>query len=284
MKRRRFLQIVAGAAAAPGALAAQGWRGRAFGADLSIRATGALPLAEITAEIAAIEARFSLFAESELTRLNRAGCVPGSAQMRAVLALAGRVHDATGGAFDPTVGALWQALAAGGDGRDERAKIGWQKVEIGGEIKIGAGQSLTLNGIVQGYAADRVAAICARHGLGPCLIDMGEFAALGGPFHLGIEDPRAGLVGRRTLSSGAMATSSPGSLALPGGSHILGPRGEGPLWSTVTVEGPSAALCDAASTGFVLMGRNAIARAGRGMGLHAVTLVDFEGNLETLRL
>ena len=284
MKRRRFLQIVAGAALAPGAVAASEWQGRAFGADLSIRATHALPLAEITAEISAIEARFSLFADSELTRLNTAGRGAGSPEMRTVLALAGRVHDATGGAFDPSVGALWQALAQGRDGASERTNIGWQKIEIAQEITLGAGQALTLNGIVQGYAADRIAALCARHGLGPCLIDMGEFAALGGPFHLGIEDPRAGLIGRRTLVDRAMATSSPGALSLLGGSHILGPRGEVPQWSTVTVEGRSAALCDAASTAFVLMDRDAIARAGRGMSLHAVTLVDFEGNLETVRL
>lgn len=283
MKRRRFLQIATATALARPA-AAQGWRGQAFGADLAILTDGPAPMAAIRAEIAAIEATFSLFQDSELARLNATGRGPGSARMRAVLALADRAHRATEGTFDPTVGALWSALAAGRDGAAERAKIGWQQVEIATEIRLAQGQRLTLNGIVQGHAADRVAALCAAQGLGRCLIDMGEFAALGGPFRIGLEDPTAGRIGQRSLTQGAIATSSPGALALPGGSHILGPRGERPLWSTVSVEGPSAALCDAASTAFVLMDKPAITRAGRGMDLRAVTLVDFEGNLETLSL
>ena len=283
MRRRRFLQIATAAALARPAQA-QTWRGQAFGADLSIQTEGAAPMAAIRAEIAAIEACFSLFQDSELARLNATGRGPGSARMRAVLALADRAYRATDGAFDPTVGGLWAALAQGRDGAAERAKIGWQHVEIAEEIRLAPGQALTLNGIVQGYAADRIAALCAQAGLGRCLIDMGEFAALGGPFRIGIEDPAAGMIGTRSLSAGALATSSPGALPLPGGSHILGPRGERPHWSTVTVEGPEAALCDAASTAFVLMDKDAITRAGRGMSLRAVTLVDFEGNLETIRL
>ncbi|WP_444870554.1 hypothetical protein ACTTAF_08785 [Rhodobacter capsulatus] len=58
MKRRRFLQIVAGAALIAQGARAETWTGRAFGADLRITAPGALPLAEIRAEIAAIEATF----------------------------------------------------------------------------------------------------------------------------------------------------------------------------------------------------------------------------------
>ena len=281
MKRRRFLQIVAGAALIGRGAEAATWQGRAFGADLSITAAGELPIAAIRAEIAAIEAAFSLFAESELTRLNARGQGPGSARLRGVLAAAKRVHDATRGAFDPTVQRLWQALATGGDAVQGRASIGLHRVRIGPQISLARGQALTLNGIAQGHAADRVAALCEAAGLGPCLIDMGEFRALGGPFRLGIEDPVAGLIGERSLSGGALATSSPGAMPFPGGSHILGPHGQVPQWSTVSVEGSSATLCDAASTAFVLMERAAIVTAARKLRLRAVTLVDFDGNLET---
>ena len=75
-----------------------------------------------------------------------------------------------------------------------------------------------------------------------------------------------------------MATSSPASLALPGGSHILGPQGEAPHWSTVSVEGESAMLCDAASTAFVLMDAPAIEKARAELGLGAGALSDFDGN------
>lgn len=285
MKRRRFLQIAAASTLAGGRAQADTWRGRAFGAEVSITLPGRLPLPEVQREIAAIEASFSLYRDSELTRLNAAGRGPGSHRMREVLRLACEVHRATGGAFDPTVQPLWQALAAGCDGTVERLKIGFEQVALEGEITLGTDQAMTLNGIVQGYAADRIAALLRARGLGDCLIDMGEFVAVDGRFELGIEDPRAGVLAMRHIGRGtdrALATSSPGALALPGGSHILGPRGEAPRWSTVTVGAESAALADAASTAFVLMERAAILSARDELGLGAVTLVDFDGNLFTV--
>lgn len=285
MKRRRFLQIAAAATLAGRAAQAETWRGQAFGADVSITLPGAVPLAEVRREIAAIEATFSLYRDSELTRLNAAGRGPGSARMREVLGLSRQVHAATEGAFDPTVQPLWQALAEGGDGAAECLRIGLERIEEEDEIRLESGQSMTLNGIVQGYAADRIAALLRSRGLGECLVDMGEFVALDGPFALGIEDPQAGRVAMRHIGRGTdrtLATSSPAALALPGGSHILGPRGERPRWSTVTVGAESAALADAASTAFVLLDRPAIRAARHRLGLGAVTLVDFDGNVETL--
>lgn len=285
MKRRRFLQICAGAALTGRPAAASDWRGQAFGADVSLKLAGEVPMAAVLAEIAAIEATFSLYRESELTRLNATGRGPGSERMRTVLGCAARVHAATAGAFDPTVQPLWQALARGESGVAERASIGLERIEIASEIRLGAGQGLTLNGIVQGYAADRIAVLLAKAGLTDCLIDMGEYAAIGGPYRLGIEDPAAGMLGTREIGSGgprAMATSSPAALPLPGGSHILGPRGEAPRWSTVSVEGDSAMLCDAASTAFVLMDAAAIEKARAELGLGAVSLIDFDGNLSVI--
>lgn len=284
MRRRRFLAIVAGAALAGRPVTAREWRGRAFGADVALRVAGEAPMAEILAEIAAIEAAFSLFARSELARLNARGQVAGSDRLRAVLAQCARAHAATGGCFDPTVQPLWQALATGGDADAARRAIGFDRVSVGPDaVRLAAGQALTLNGIVQGHAADRVVAILARHGLTEALVDMGEYAALGGPYRLAIADPAAGAIGARRIGNGGcIATSSPAGLALPGGSHILGPQGEPPRWSTVSVTGPSAALCDAASTAFVLMDRAAIRAARDDLGLGAVVLVDFDGNLETL--
>lgn len=285
MKRRRFLQIFAASAVVGRAAQAETWRGRAFGADIALTLPGRVPMQAVLAEIAAIEACFSLFQPSELVALNATGRGPGSTRMREVLALSGQVHAATSGAFDPTVQPLWAALAAGRSGAAERGKIGLQRVEIGDEIILREGQELTLNGIVQGYAADRIAALLAREDVPECLVDMGEFVGLGGPWPLGIEDPQAGLIGRRRIGQGAdraLATSSPAALPLAGGSHILGPNGAPPLWSTATVGAPTAALADAASTAFVLMERGAIVRAKTKLGLGAVTLVDFEGNLQTL--
>lgn len=301
MRRRRFLRILAGAgvgfgagSGTPGAAQALEWRGRAFGSEIALLCETAAPMAEIRAEIAAIEACFSLFSASELARLNAQGALSApSFRMREVLALAARAHAQTEGLFDPTVQPLWQALARGDDPAPARAAIGFDRVVLpgaagAGAVRLAPGQALTLNGVVQGYAADRVAAIMARHGCRACLIDMGEFAALGGPYRLAIEDPAMGQIGRRSLTGGAggvaaLATSSPAAMALPGGSHILSPRpGAAPLWSTVTVEGGSAALCDAASTAFVLMPEPALRQARDRLGLGAVTLVDFAGDLRVV--
>ncbi|OOY03198.1 FAD:protein FMN transferase [Thioclava sp. F28-4] len=283
MKRRRFLQISAAALCAGARAQAATWTGQAFGAEIALDLRGGVrnrqDMRAIRDEIQEIENTFSLYRESELTRLNATGRCRPSAAMSEVLALSRRVHLATLGAFDPTVQPLWDALANGNSGASLRTKIGFETVRVAADIRLGPGQALTLNGIVQGYAADRVRDLLVARGYSDVLVDMGEFAAIGGPFDLGVLDPSAGLLARLQLRDGrAMATSSPGALALPGGSHILGPQGQLPRWSTVTVEAKSAALADAASTAFVLMERDEIARSAARLGLDAVHLVDFDGN------
>ncbi|PCD76901.1 FAD:protein FMN transferase [Pseudothioclava arenosa] len=291
MKRRRFLNILAGAVAGamlPAATRASEWRGRAFGAEARIAIRGhAAPaevIASVRAEIARIEAVFSLQRDSELTRLNRDGVVSGSEMLRDALALAQRVNRATEGAFEPGVQPLWAENAAGAMLRESRMTCCVQDIQIGREIELSTGGALTFNGLAQGLATDRIAALLARAGLGEMLVDIGEQKALGGAFRLGLEDPAAGGLGQISLGPGrALATSSPGALIFPNGqSHILGPRGQRPLWSSVTVEAESAALADAAATGFILLERPAMRRAARALGLGRVWLVDFEGNLGRL--
>ena len=112
---------------------------------------------------------------------------------------------------------------------------------------------------------------------------MGEFAALGGPFALGLADPQIGLFGERRILGGALAVSSPGAMRIGAEPHILGPRGEPALWSTVAVEAERGAIADGASTAFCLMDREAI-RAARDRlpGAGRVTLVDFAGDVSSL--
>ena len=123
---------------------------------------------------------------------------------------------------------------------------------------------LTFNGIAQGHAADRVAALMRDEGFTDVLIDMGEIAALGqrpagGGWTVGIAKPDGTITGHATLSDRAMATSSPtGTLIGQGLPHILSPKGGSPLWSIASVSAPRAALADALSTAFCLMDRSAI--------------------------
>lgn len=285
MRRRRFLQIAAACCVAGPAQAA-GWQGVALGADVAVQLDGPgaeAALAEVPGLLARIEAVFSLYRDSELSRINAAGGGVPSRWMAEVLALADRLHGLTGGVFDPTVQPLWRALAEGGDGTAARAVIGWDRVVLAPDLRLAPGQALTLNGVVQGWASDLVRDWLAARGFTRALVNIGEYAALGGPFRLGIADPVAGILAERHLSGGALATSSPGAMLVGGQGHILHPKGYGPRWSTVAVEADSAALADGLSTALVFADRAGVAAVRAQVPeVRAVVLVDFNGDLQVI--
>ena len=295
MRRRRFLQIAAATAAAaalPGAVRVERarWTGIALGADCSVTLCGpgaAEALAALPPLLDRIVRLFSLHApNSSLAQLNTTGRLADPApEMCGLLALCDRIHRATGGWFDPTVEPLWQALATGGDRVAARAALGWDRVALGRAVQLGPGQALTLNGIAQGFASDLVRTQLARAGFTQALVNIGEYAALGGPWRLGLADPAFGLMATRTLSGGAVATSSPAALRVGGEAHILNPleAAAPPLWSTVSVEADSAALADGLSTAlcFAPPARIRAIRAAL-PGTGRITLVDGNGDLTTL--
>lgn len=271
--RRRFLQISAAAMAlASPARAAPvyRWQGVALGARATIRLTHPDAKAitdRAAAEISRLEDIFSLYrADSALSVLNRQGSLDAPPfELLECLSLAGSVHHASGQRFDPTVQPLWQAHAqAAVEGRSitarERAAAlaltGWQGVELTPHrITLRPGMALTLNGIAQGYVADRVASLLGAEGLTDILIDTGELRALGG-------DPQGGAWPVTLAPSGAalplrdraLATSAPrGTLLDAAGrvGHIIDPATGSPSaapWTGVSVTAPSAALADALST------------------------------------
>lgn len=283
MNRRRFLSICAAAALVPD-LGARGpapraeWRGLAMGSEARITLMGLDParaqpvFARITREISRLEGLFSLHRDSALTRLNRDGRLAGpSPDLLAILRIADRAHALTAGAFDPTIQPLWRALAEGRDPAPARDLTGWQGVRFDRtEVRMARpGMALSLNGIAQGYLADKVAIVLRGAGLTDVLVDMGEIAACGagpggGPWRAAITDTTGRVRGRARLADTALATSAPrGTLIGPDGQqpHILSPDGTVPRWSLIAVAAPQAALADALSTGFCLMERPAIAQA-----------------------
>ncbi len=146
--------------------------------------------------------------------------------MLAMLRLAGQVHHATGGQFDPTVQPLWQARRSGTDPAPAQALVGWQDVRIDeAEISFARpGMALTLNGIAQGFAADLLADTARRHGLTDLLIDAGETRAIGPrAWHARVARPDGTPVRNLTLRDRALATSS------PFGTRI-GPLGNSPAY------------------------------------------------------
>ncbi len=287
--RRRFITITAGTLAVTslGARAAQPvsrWQGIALGANAEIlldHPDAPRLLARAVAEIRRLEGIFSLYdANSQLSRLNRDGRLPDPAfEMVELLSICSGLNTRTGGAFDPTVQALWQTYARAytGGGAPDAAQIraalkhtGWRHVRYdSGAVRVTrAGVALTLNGIGQGYIADRIAAMFRAEGVENVLVDTGEIAALGHPpdgdswtIRLGSGDGQP-----LALSNAAVATSAPlGTTfdAVGRVGHILDPRtGQaGAKWSRVSVVAATAAEADGLSTAFCLMGRDDIAAA-----------------------
>ncbi|WP_171181184.1 FAD:protein FMN transferase [Ruegeria sp. HKCCD8929] len=263
--RRRFLAISAAVALSGSGVCAapRTWHGYALGADVGVTLTADAKRFErlvsvIAAELRRIERLFSLYDPgSDLSHLNRAGILEQpSTEMVELLAEADRLHRATGGRFDPTVQPLWRALASTGDVAQARQLIGWDRIVVDpARIRLGHGQALTLNGIAQGYATDRITALLQAEGLSKILVNIGEFSATGGPWRIGVADPAHGLIATRDLHDTAVATSSPAALRLPDGrAHILDPLGEPgrAYWSTVSVEAQSATVADGLSTALCL--------------------------------
>ncbi len=278
MNRRRFLTIAAASLFAAPARAAMPavWTGRAMGAEARLVLHGCDTVrshrvfARVEAELRRVEEQFSLHADSALVRLNRDGRLARPApEIRVLFDLAARMHAATGGVFDPSIQPLWLATASGGDTVAARALVGWPRVRVSeAEIALPPGMALTFNGIAQGYAADRIAALLRAEGFGNVLIDMGEVMALGqnGPrdWLAAIETPDGTELARIGLSDRALATSSPLGTRIGGGkAHILHPAGLPAPWSTVSVSAPDAATADALSTAFCLMPMPAIERVLR---------------------
>lgn len=274
MNRRRFLTLTAAALAPlPGhAASLTTWQGTGLGTALTLHLAGATPhqarqtFARVEAEVARIETLASLHRDSALTRLNRDGHLAWpSPDLLELLILAGQVHAATGGAFDPTVQPLWLALAEGTDPAKARALIGWDRLCLSAEeIRLAPGQALTLNGIAQGWAADRIAALLRRQGFAEALVDMGEIVALGqaeSGWPVVIAEADGTALAETRLANRALATSSPRGTLVNGQPHILGPKGQAPLWQTVSISAPSAALADALSTAACLLDRPGIDRA-----------------------
>lgn len=274
VSRRRFLAIASAAALAAPAAQAYRWQGTALGARAQILL--AHPDAEqITgralAEIDRLEDIFSLYRSgSTLERLNAVGDLTAPPfELLECLSTARHVHRITDGMFDPTVQPLWQVLAEAGAGGVQpnpedlaraRSAIGFHRVRFDGDrIVLAAGQRLTLNGIAQGYIADRIARLMQAEGISDVLIDSGEIFALGSaPGRVGWPVTVLGSGTSRPLTNRAIATSAHMGTTLDGVrtvGHILDPRSgipRTPAIHQISITAPSAALADALSTGLCL--------------------------------
>lgn len=284
MKRRQFLQAGFGFGVLPTVcLAASShrlnWRDTTFtglGTVLSIRAAheNATVLNQALQRardvVARVEDEMSLFRPSSaLSRLNRAGVLQQpSVELLHVLQLSQRIARRSQGAFDVTVQPLWQLYAqAQKENRlpspievsEARQRVSWQHLDVSDrQIKFTRpGMGVSLNGIAQGYAADRVRESLTRDGVAHALINTGEWSVLGmaegqRPWALAIADPRRAdaWLARVTLKGMSVATSADDQCVFSQDRkhhHIFNPHtGYSPQdLSSVTVAAPSCALADA---------------------------------------
>jgi len=189
---------------------------------------------------------------SQIRRLNEDGSIERPhadlvTVLRAALEWSRRTH----GAFDPTVQPLWKA----GNVETALRFVDWRKVEVDAlRVRLAAGQALTLNGIAQGFAADRVRDVLRAHGVRHALANTGEIGGFGRPWRVGIQHPRRpdAYLALATLEDRFMATS--GDYETPG--HIKDPatgRAADSLES-VTILAPTGLEADALSTAIFVLG------------------------------
>ncbi len=270
------------------------WRERAlvgFGTTLWIKAAhdnadqleAALSAAVQT--IRSVERQMSLFdPESQLSRLNRLGSLKKpDAELFAVLKIAEHVSRHSLGAFDISMQPLWDIwskaaaqknLPSAREIQRARGQVNWRAVDATPEmVRLHIpGMGLSLNGIAQGFAADRVRDTLQAHGIRHALIDAGETALLGNApndksWNLGIESAVSAVKksdAPTVISDGrAMATSSDRHTTFSDDHryhHILNPQtGYSPVyWSSVSVLASSCVVADALTKVFFMTPANQV--------------------------
>lgn len=166
----------------------------------------------VQGELDQVDALMSTWkATSELSALNGASAgeaTPLSAPTLEVLRMAKRWHRESGGAFDPTVGALvslWgfashdrTAPPTPGDLEAARAARGFDGVHLGDgtATKDRAAIQLDLSAIAKGYGVDVAARRLRAEGFEDFLLEVGGEVVTrgrkgdGSPWYVGVEDPR----------------------------------------------------------------------------------------------
>jgi thiamine biosynthesis lipoprotein len=278
-----------------------------FGTTLGIKAAHAdatvlgKALDESVALLQHLDQILSLFRpDSAVSLLNAEGLLRDPPpELVGILRVAQSVSARSAGAFDVTVQPLWKVFdAAQKRGRlpDDKAidaarsLVGWQGLIVNDRVLAlkRPNMGITLNGIAQGHAADRVRAVLQRHGVQHALIDTGEWATLGRnahqlPWVLGLADPRdeTRFITRLLADGRCVATSADDQLSFSQDHryhHIFDPHtGRSPLeLASVSVLAESGALADALTKVFFVAGPQKASGLAKAWGVDALW-VDKQG-------
>lgn len=264
------------------------WQGSALGAQVSIeiyhpdRMEAERLIHLCVGEVRRLEQQFSLYQpDSAICTLNRTGIlVSPSADMVTLLNASLDFAALTGGAFDPTVQPLWNLYAAHFtqenptlDGpsasslTEVLSKVSYRYLKVSPDriALLKPGSAVTLNGIAQGYATDRVTEMLRAVGISTTLVNMGEIRAIGAkpdgmPWHVGLADPDKPEEMSKTIDlvDHAIATTAGAGFRFdPAGrfTHLFDPAtGRSPSrYRSISVIAPTATEADALSTAFSLL-------------------------------
>lgn len=255
--------------------------------------------------------------DSDLSRLNRAApeaWVALPPEIMTVLARALEVARQSGGAFDPTVGALVDAWGFGAArGAPDAAAIraatqamhrpAYQNLELepaNGRARKHAPLQVDLCGIAKGYAVDRMIDVLKQHGVAHALAALdGELRALGGqadgqPWAVALESPTPGqrsAHGVLELQDLAVATSGDYRHFVQVGTerlaHTMDARRATPVRNdvaSVTVLAPEGMSADAWATALLVAGGDHGLALAQRLGLEVLFLVRRAGRLVDLGL
>lgn len=244
--------------------------------------------AAVDTRLEALNASLSTYRpDSLVTAFNEAPVgqvMPIDADFEHMLALSLQVHQASSGAFDPTVGALVKLWGFGWPKPEkplvhmpEPAAIEAARGRFDAIAQTAPRQlvkhapvRLDFSAIAKGYGVDLIAEVVRSHGVQHFMTEIGGEVATqgngptGGPWRIGIEAPDPVVTGRVLtrvhLTNGALATSGNyrNFFEVEGRrfSHIIDPVSGYPVPHppvSVSVIAPNVALADAWATAFMVL-------------------------------
>jgi thiamine biosynthesis lipoprotein ApbE/Na+-translocating ferredoxin:NAD+ oxidoreductase RnfG subunit len=260
--------------------------GAAFGTTWTIKVRGSdvdaeLLKRELEAEINRVEFSLSHWRESSATAdFNHLESVQPfgiTQELADTTEFALRLSTVTGGRYDITVAPLTNLWGYGPDGQRPEptpaqlkaalTRVGWQKLKLDKEnltlAKSHEGVNLDLGSVLQGYAADRAAALLRAQGQHDYLIEVGGEILAAGSWRVGLEDPFNPRLMLQTMLLTDRAVSTSGlyrAKKLAGGkpvSHILSPLTGRPVEPTLEMVAVFHASCfqaDGWSTALMAVG------------------------------
>jgi FAD:protein FMN transferase len=302
--------------------------GETMGSAWTVKIVGELPQlpealrAGVQAQFEGVDQALSTYRrDSALSRFNdddRGEWVEVDTELAEVMAYGLGLAEASGGAYDLTVGPLVNLWGFGPDAQRNRvpdaaaieaarANVGWRKVEVdvaGRRARKAPGVRVDLSSLGKGRGVDRVAAYLDAHGLTNYLVDLsgklrahGRNAA-GKPWVVAVEQPAADdpagaprtVPARVSLDGASIATSGDYRRYFETGgrhySHIIDPRSGYPVSHATVSATALASTCmqaDALATVFMVMPPGAALELANRRGTAALLISREPGGIRLQR-